>query len=340
MAGYLRLLMRTKNKNMKKNLLSSSLFLFLAFIFTFSISHAQVTRVSIANGNWNNPAIWNPTGVPTTADDSIIINTDVIFNQNFNIINGQKMFRVNAGASLTDSGIDTVSIGSDRLVVNGYFSVGVLAVGANDSATVSGVLLVNTDFSQSGTFITQNGGQVCVGEQLATSDDFINNGSVSTDSWVNGAAVTGTNGKFCIANSFINTDAISGNIDICDATPNQFNDINGGTISNSVTFCATGPCGLCPVPNGISENHSNENVLTVFPNPFSTSTQVQINSGLVHSGLDLFFVMYDVNGKVIRNEKVSSSTIVIDRENLSSGIYFYRLMFNGNPVADGKLIAQ
>jgi hypothetical protein len=324
--------------SLNKKTMSQKLLFFLILFFSATISRSQVTRISIASGNWNNPAIWSPAGVPTLSDDTIIINTDVTFNQR--IVDGQSLFRVNAGASLIDLGNDTAGFGGDMLVINGYFSVNVLAVGMVDTAVNNGTIVVGTNCGQSGIFLNNANAQFCVGQQLATSDDFINNGSVKTNNWANGAAVTGNGGKFCIANYFINSDNISGNIDICDATPNSPFDVNSGTIAGSVTYCAVGPCGLCPAPNGIADNFSDGSPIKVFPNPFSTSTQIQINPGLLNTGMDLIFVMYDVNGKEVRNEAVSNPAILVDRGNLSNGIYFYRLILNGNPIADGKIIAE
>lgn len=324
---------------MKKNLLSSQIFLLIFLVLLLSTAEAssQVTRISIANGAWNNPATWSPAGVPTLADDSIIINTNVTFSQN--IVDGQAMFRVNAGASLIDTGNDTAVFGGDRLVVDGYFAVHMLAVGMTDSATIRGTLYVSSDLPQSGTFIVQPGGQVCVGQQLSTSDDFINHGSVGTTNWINGATVTGNGGRFCIANYFINSDAISGNIDICDATPNTPFDVNAGTISGSVTYCAVGPCIMCPVPNGIADFNYGE-PLNIFPNPFSDQTQIQFNPALIHTNAELLFVLFDVNGKEVKKEMVYTSVIFIDRENLPDGIYFYRLFSNEKSIASGKIIAQ
>lgn len=312
-----------------------------SILATFFIvcSFAQVPlRISIANGNWNNPTIWNPVGVPSPADDSIVINTAVTYNQN--IVDGQSMFRINAGASLTDTGNDTATFGGDCFVVNGYFSCGVLAVGMSDSANINGVVYVASDLGQGGTFIVNSTGQVCVGQQLATSDDFINNGSVNTNNFLNGAAVTGNGGKFCIANYFINSDNISGTIDICDATPNTPFDVNAGTISGSVTYCMAGPCGSCPAPNGISDLSQHGIAMEVFPNPFTNSFRVNINPALLNSSVALEFIMYDLNGREVLKSTISTTTILVDRGNLPAGIYFYRLLLNGNEAGSGKIIAE
>jgi hypothetical protein len=185
------------------------------------------------------------------------------------------------------------------------------------------------------------GGQMCVGQQLATSDDFINNGgSVSTNNFLNGAAVTGSLGKFCVANYFINSDNISGTVDICDATPNTPFDVNAGTIAGTVTYCALGPCGNCPAPNGISDLASHGIAMEIFPNPFVNSFRVKINPVLLHSDLETEFILYDMNGREVRKENVSTEAISIDRGNLPAGIYFYRLLLNGNEAANGKIIAE
>lgn len=322
---------------MKINLHSFSAKIVFAFFLVPVFSKAQVsTRISIANGNWNNPAIWSPAGVPTPGDDSIIINTDVTYSQN--IYDGLSMFRVNAGASLTDLGNDTAAFGGDRLVVNGYFSTNDLAVGMNDSATIKGIMNVATDVQQAGLFIVQSGGQMCVGQTFGMSDNFVNNGSVRINNWINDAVVTGNGGKFCIANYFINNDAISGNIDICDATPNSFGDVNMGTIAGSVTNCAVGPCGMCPAPTGIAEEFLRGDPLKVYPNPFSTSTVIEVNPALLNKGMDVVFTLYDGTGKEVRTETISSAQINFERNELPAGIYFYRVVLNGMNAAGGKII--
>ncbi|CAN5310039.1 hypothetical protein BH09BAC5_BH09BAC5_05600 [soil metagenome] len=317
-----------------------SLLLLTALFLSFSVlSSAQVsTRISIANGSWSNPAIWSPAGVPTLSDDSIIINTNVTYNQN--ITDGQYMFRINSGASLIDLGNDTATFGCDRLVVDGYFSCFEFVVGTNDSATISGIAYAANELVQSGLFIVQSGGQVCVGQMLATSDNFINNGSVSAYNFTNGATVTGNQGKFCIANWFINTDNISGTLDICDATPNTPFDVNAGTISGNITYCANGPCGICPAPNGINENFAAGSAVEIFPNPFTTSTTIKINPVLLHSGLEVKFELFDVTGKEIKNEVLTSAEYTLNRENLSEGLYFYRLILGENSISNGKIIIQ
>lgn len=53
----------------------------ILFLFAFVFVDAQI-KVTNSNGNWNNPSIWTPNGVPASGD-KIYIDHDVILNQNF-----------------------------------------------------------------------------------------------------------------------------------------------------------------------------------------------------------------------------------------------------------------
>ena len=74
-----------------------------------------------------------------------------------------------------------------------------------------------------------------------------------------------------------------------------------------------------------------------FPNPFSSSTILQVGIELKNATLTL----YDIYGrKVQTKENISGQKITLYRNNLPSGIYFYKLMQDNNLVATGKLIAE
>jgi trimeric autotransporter adhesin len=78
-----------------------------------------------------------------------------------------------------------------------------------------------------------------------------------------------------------------------------------------------------------------EQTLLVFPNPFSTTTTIRINQPISRNTV---FRLYDVNGKQLRSIQVDNSELIIGREDLESGIYFYSLEDNGSFRKTGKLI--
>lgn len=86
----------------------------------------------------------------------------------------------------------------------------------------------------------------------------------------------------------------------------------------------------------IPENES-QNLISVFPNPFSESAIISI-SDLQFKDYDL--EIYDSAGMKIQNNKLSSQHSRLFRENIVSGIYFYRVKAEGRLIHSGKFIIQ
>ncbi len=89
---------------------------------------------------------------------------------------------------------------------------------------------------------------------------------------------------------------------------------------------------------GINDGHGFNYNINVYPNPFSNYTTVSFNTS---SGNEPFsIVVFDVTGKETRRiSNITSSEIILSREELSCGIYTYKLLNKTNAVvAAGKLI--
>jgi len=74
----------------------------------------------------------------------------------------------------------------------------------------------------------------------------------------------------------------------------------------------------------------------VYPNPFSSSAIIQFNSVIKNAVLNI----YNLFGqKIITINNISGNQIKIERANLNSGIYFYKVMKqNEENISNGKLI--
>jgi hypothetical protein len=326
-------LVQTKSQPMKK--------LLLALLLFSTFSAEAVTRTSIAAGAWTNPNIWFPVGVPTPADDTIIVATGVTFFGQ-NIYFGNDLFHITTTGTLNAFNTDTLTFGGQNMIVGGglgqgYLGCGVLIVGASDSVFNSGQIEVQ-ELMQSGTFFNQGAGRVCVAALLSTSDDFVNNGSVSAGNWVNGAAVTGLGGKFCIAGNFINTDQITGSIDICDATPGGLGDQNMGTISGSVTNCAVGPCVSCVMP-GFAENYVEVGV-SIVPHPINSTSLILLETELLLPNTESVFRITDVQGRTIKEVSFTGHQLSLDRTGIDSGLYFYSVILSDGNLVAGKLLVD
>ena len=75
-------------------------------------------------------------------------------------------------------------------------------------------------------------------------------------------------------------------------------------------------------------------LVRVAPNPFSERTTLQIDKFNIAEGT---VAITDIAGRIVRAEKFIGSSIVIERDNLESGIYYYILTLKES-TATGKLI--
>lgn len=77
--------------------------------------------------------------------------------------------------------------------------------------------------------------------------------------------------------------------------------------------------------------------IKIFPNPFSESTTIEIaNTG--NRGFQ--FELYDINGQIIRSVFNSGSKMILDREDIPAGIYFYRVFSEKAELGKGKLVVE
>ncbi len=89
---------------------------------------------------------------------------------------------------------------------------------------------------------------------------------------------------------------------------------------------------------GISEPHQN-NLVQVFPNPFSSSFTFEIQSEYVNSKTS--FVIIDALGReIFQLSNISSNQIHLSELDFSAGIYFYQLKQSEEVISSGKLVKE
>ena len=102
--------------------------------------------------------------------------------------------------------------------------------------------------------------------------------------------------------------------------------------NGSLTDTATLPV-VINVATGIPQQPAFNS--SVYPNPFTRSTTIQFNSSLENAQLDI----YNIYGQVLKTiVAVSGDHIIINRENLSSGLYFYELNQGAKQISRGKIV--
>ncbi len=89
---------------------------------------------------------------------------------------------------------------------------------------------------------------------------------------------------------------------------------------------------------GIAQNNSNDNDVQFYPNPIKTFGIIEINPQINIQGTELR--MYDVFGRTIEKIVVTEHKMILDRNDLSDGIYFYELKTNNIMLKAGKIIVE
>jgi thiol-disulfide isomerase/thioredoxin len=85
---------------------------------------------------------------------------------------------------------------------------------------------------------------------------------------------------------------------------------------------------------GITKNENN-NLIAIYPNPFSTQTILQANNPFNNATL----AIYNSLGQQVKQIKnVYGKTIYLDRDNLSGGLYFLKLTQNDKILSTDKLV--
>jgi uncharacterized repeat protein (TIGR01451 family) len=110
-----------------------------------------------------------------------------------------------------------------------------------------------------------------------------------------------------------------------------FFDYNPSIVTNQV---------LNTYVKGLPENVgsvSTKNDFILFPNPFSSFATLKLSTSVENADLRL----YDILGKIVKYmEGLNGKEIIIQRENLKGGIYFFLLMDRSGIVGNGKIIVE
>lgn len=90
--------------------------------------------------------------------------------------------------------------------------------------------------------------------------------------------------------------------------------------------------------SGISELRNDQSLFSIFPNPFNSEATLRFNNvKLNNAALEI----YDVLGNKVRvMENLNGEDVILNREGLKDGMYFYSLVNEGEIIATGKLSVQ
>ncbi len=91
---------------------------------------------------------------------------------------------------------------------------------------------------------------------------------------------------------------------------------------------------------GVAEIQDRVNV-AVYPNPFKESTTIYIDpsSWKAVQG-NALLELYDLHGRVVKEQLIVNNLSTIERGTLNAGIYFYKIKNCNNNIASGKIVIE
>ncbi|MBA2614026.1 MAG: T9SS type A sorting domain-containing protein [Bacteroidetes bacterium] len=92
------------------------------------------------------------------------------------------------------------------------------------------------------------------------------------------------------------------------------------------------------VPLGIKENSKENNLVSFYPNPFSNTAEVSLNTTINLNNTQL--IICDITGKEVKKIKPTTYKTTISREGLEKGIYFYKLFNSQTITSTGKFVIE
>ena len=95
--------------------------------------------------------------------------------------------------------------------------------------------------------------------------------------------------------------------------------------------------GYASSANVFINEYQNNNLFSIFPNPFSSTTTLRTDKNFK----DATLIVYNLFGQEVKEMKnISGQSITLQRDNLPSGLYFIRLMQDNKIIATDKLVVS
>ncbi|GJM36603.1 MAG: hypothetical protein DHS20C18_56040 [Saprospiraceae bacterium] len=77
--------------------------------------------------------------------------------------------------------------------------------------------------------------------------------------------------------------------------------------------------------------------VTVFPNPFSTTTTIQVQD---LNGQPGQLQLFDLHGKHLKSQKLENGQTQLNAENMTAGLYFFSITTAGKTVSRGRIVVR
>lgn len=102
-------------------------------------------------------------------------------------------------------------------------------------------------------------------------------------------------------------------------------------------ICISSDSTTCDIPTNIIINNLDDNI-SFYPNPFSANATLIVNNNIINSNNDVYYSIYDIMGNLVKKELITDIKTHINRDFLSTGIYFLRIAISTKQQYIKKII--
>lgn len=206
----------------------------------------------------------------------------------------------------------------------------------NGAATFTDTLYLNAQGNTDGVFVIQINGALTTSTYSKVK--LINGAQAKNVYWkIEGAVSINNYSIFC--GTIICNNGALGALNtgvILDGRALTTNGALTTTAMNAVATTIPGNCTTLSSPK--LDKASLKDVVSIYPNPFNNSTIITIDEASMINVVVLN--IYNFLGKEVISKTVTKQSIVLNTNNLPSGIYFYNVISNNKIIQSGKLISQ
>lgn len=300
-----------------------------SILFLTNMNALGQSKVTVMNGDWDDPQIWSPVGVPGMNEDTVVVNHEVSLNQDTGT--GINHFWIASNGMLNGS----VAFGlGGSIVVDGEVHVNVLTIGNGDYSINNNLIDVEELYASTNPSNENNGsifgGTVIVDEDFFNSSEasitvdtlivnaeMSNMGMVHAVNMLNSGELNG-DGSFCIDSCFQNSGNVIGTLDVCDATASGLTcDFNFGTIASTVTTCSNSVCATV----GLEEFENEVVDFNVLYDGVTNSYAIEVTEGINYS-----LIVIDIMGRTVYSVQSAHGKVALESNQWQTGAYIINVV--------------
>ncbi len=153
----------------------------------------------------------------------------------------------------------------------------------------------------------------------------------------------GLQSLFCLNNNISCFPIFPNSITAIDIDPNPYNCLPNYVLPamNSYTitpFCVVGNTNSCPVAVAGMEHYSENNSISIYPNPTKGIINVELKIKDVDNNTQ--YTLYDINGNAVKQAIIYNPQFLIDATDLAEGVYNISIISNEGVVNKRLVIVR